>query len=173
MCSSDLKTDWEDVLKFDLLKPEHKINNAELLFEIIDDEKIEKQLNKLEKTKKMNELSEKTIDPQKEEITYDDFVKQDIRIATILEAEKVEKADKLLKLLVDTGVDKRTIVSGIAEYYKPEEIIGKQVCVLINLAPRKLRGIESAGMILMATDQDGSLKFISPEKITQNGSVIS
>jgi methionyl-tRNA synthetase len=167
------KTDWEDVLKFDLLKPEHKINNAELLFEIIDDEKIEKQLNKLEKTKKMNELSEKTIDPQKEEITYDDFVKQDIRIATILEAEKVEKADKLLKLLVDTGVDKRTIVSGIAEYYKPEEIIGKQVCVLINLAPRKLRGIESAGMILMATDQDGSLKFISPEKITQNGSVIS
>ena len=167
------KTDWEDVLKFDLLKPEHKINQAELLFEIIDDLKIEEQLNKLAKTKEMNESSAKTVSPQKEEITYDDFVKQDIRVATILEAEKVPKADKLLKLLVDTGIDKRTIVSGIAEYYKPEEIIGKQVCVLVNLAPRKLRGIESAGMILMATDKDGSLKFVSPENLTANGSVIS
>lgn len=167
------KTDWEDVLKFDLLKPEHKINQAELLFEIIDDAKIEEQLNKLAKTKEMNESSAKTVSPQKEEITYDDFVKQDIRVATILEAEKVPKADKLLKLLVDTGIDKRTIVSGIAEYYKPEEIIGKQVCVLVNLAPRKLRGIESAGMILMATDKDGSLKFVSPENLTANGSVIS
>ncbi len=167
------KTDWEDVLKFDLLKPEHKINQAELLFEIIDDAKIEEQLNKLAKTKEMNEISAKTVSPQKEEITYDDFVKQDIRVATILEAEKVPKADKLLKLLVDTGIDKRTIVSGIAEYYKPEEIIGKQVCVLVNLAPRKLRGIESAGMILMATDKDGSLKFVSPENLTANGSVIS
>jgi methionyl-tRNA synthetase len=167
------KTDWEDVLKFDLLKPEHKINQAELLFEIIDDAKIEEQLNKLAKTKEMNESSAKTVSPQKEEITYDDFVKQDIRVATILEAEKVPKADKLVKLLVDTGIDKRTIVSGIAEYYKPEEIIGKQVCVLVNLAPRKLRGIESAGMILMATDKDGSLKFVSPENLTANGSVIS
>ncbi|HOE38774.1 MAG TPA: methionine--tRNA ligase [Bacteroidales bacterium] len=167
------KTDWEDVLKFDLLKPEHKINQAELLFEIIDDSKIDEQLNKLAKTKEMNESSAKTVSPQKEEITYDDFVKQDIRVATILEAEKVPKADKLLKLLVDTGIDKRTIVSGIAEYYKPEEIIGKQVCVLVNLAPRKLRGIESAGMILMATDKDGSLKFVSPEKLTANGSIIS
>ncbi len=167
------KTDWEDVLKFDLLKPEHKINQAELLFEIIDDAKIEEQLNKLAKTKEMNESSAKTVSPQKEEITYDDFVKQDIRVATILEAEKVPNADKLLKLLVDTGIDKRTIVSGIAEYYKPEEIIGKQVCVLVNLAPRKLRGIESAGMILMATDKDGSLKFVSPENLTANGSVIS
>jgi len=167
------KTDWEDVLKFDLLKPEHKINQAELLFEIIDDAKIEEQLNKLAKTKEMNESSAKTVSPQKEEITYDDFVKQDIRVATILEAEKVPKADKLLKLLVDTGIDKRTIVSGIAEYYKPEEIIGKQVCVLVNLAPRKLRGIESAGMVLMATDKDGSLKFVSPENLTANGSIIS
>ncbi|MDD4150851.1 MAG: methionine--tRNA ligase subunit beta, partial [Bacteroidales bacterium] len=113
------------------------------------------------------------IAPQKETITYDDFIKQDIRIATILEAEKVPNTDKLLKIKVDTGIDTRIIVSGIAKYYKPEDIIGKQVCVLVNLAPRQLRGIESSGMVLMAEDSDGSLKFVSPDAFCNSGSVIS
>ena len=107
---------------------------------------------------------ESKFDVQKDEVTFDDFTKMDIRLGTILEAEKVEKADKLLKLLVDTGLDKRTIVSGIAEHYSPEEIIGKTVQVLMNLAPRKIKGIESKGMILMAEDADGKLSFMSPEK---------
>ena len=103
-------------------------------------------------------------EPQKEAIQFDDFTKLDIRLGTILEAEKVEKADKLLKLLVDTGIDKRTIVSGIAEHYKPEDIVGKTVQVLLNLEPRKIRGIESQGMILMAEDAEGNLSFMIPEK---------
>jgi methionyl-tRNA synthetase len=167
------KPEWEQTIRFDLIPAEHKLNNPELLFEIIDDEQIEFQIQKLMKSKEENESAKKVIIPQKDLITYDDFVKQDIRIATILEAEKVPKADKLLKLLVDTGIDKRVIVSGIAQYYKPEEIIGKQICVLVNLAPRTLRGIESNGMVLMAADKDGSLKFVSPESTCGNGSVVA
>ncbi len=105
----------------------------------------------------------------KDEVTFDDFTKIDIRTATILTAEKVEKANKLLKLTVDTGIDERTVVSGIAEHYAPEEIIGKQVSILINLAPRKIRGVESQGMILMAEDNSGKLCFVSPMSTTENG----
>jgi methionyl-tRNA synthetase len=167
------KPGWEKTLEFDLIPVNHQLNQAELLFERIEDDKIEFQIQKLLKSKEQNDLAKKTVAPQKGTITYDDFVKQDIRIATILEAEKVPKADKLLKLKIDTGIDIRTIVSGIAKYYTPEEIIGKQVCVLVNLAPRTLRGIESNGMVLMAEDKDGSLKFLSPESICGNGSVVS
>jgi len=141
------------------------INKAELLFSKIEDSEIEAQLTKLIDTKKSNPKA----NPMKDEITFDDFTKIDIRTATILTAEKVEKADKLLKLTVDTGLDERTVVSGIAEHYSPEEIIGKQVSILMNLAPRKIRGVESQGMILMAEDNAGKLSFVSPTKETENG----
>jgi len=167
------KPEWEKSANFDLIPTGHKLNQPELLFGRIEDDQIEFQIQKLMKSKQENELLKKTVIPQKETITYDDFIKQDIRIATILEAEKVPKADKLLKLVVDTGIDKRIIVSGIAKFYNPDEIIGKQICVLVNLAPRNLRGIESNGMVLMAEDKDGSLKFVSPESMCGNGSTIS
>ncbi|MDD2634722.1 MAG: methionine--tRNA ligase [Bacteroidales bacterium] len=167
------KPAWELTAKFDLIKSGHVINNAELLFDKIEDDAINAQIEKLNRTKEMNEEQNIQVSPQKDTITYDDFIKQDIRIATILEAEKVPKTDKLLKIKVDTGIDTRIIVSGIAKYYKPEDIIGKQVCVLVNLAPRKLRGIESNGMVLMAQDTDGSLKFINPDAFCNNGSLIS
>lgn len=145
----------------------HQINSAELLFEKIEDEAIEAQIEKLKKTtiKQSNPKAK----PMKDEITFDDFTKMDIRVATILAAEKHPDADKLLKLTVDTGIDVRTVVSGIAEHYKPEEVVGKQVSMLVNLAPRKIRGIESKGMILMAENNEGSLAFISPEKAMDNG----
>ncbi|PLX08582.1 MAG: methionine--tRNA ligase [Marinilabiliales bacterium] len=167
------KPEWEETNNFELVKPGHQINKTSLLFERIEDDAIDAQIEKLNKTKEMNIAQSTQVEPQKDIITYEDFVKQDIRIATILEAEKVTKTDKLIKLLIDTGIDKRTIVSGIAKYYKPEDIIGKQVCVLVNLAHRKLRGIESQGMVLMAEDTDGSLKFISPESLSANGSTVS
>ncbi len=167
------RPEWEKTAGFDLISAGHKLNQPELLFERIEDDAIELQIQKLLKSKEKNQMEKITVTPQKDVITYDDFVKQDIRIATILEAEKVPKADKLLKLLVDTGIDKRVIVSGIAQYYKPEDIIGKQICVLVNLAPRTLRGIESNGMVLMASDKDGSLKFVGPEGLCSNGSAVS
>lgn len=167
------KPEWEKASDFDIIPVGHKLNSPELLFDRIEDDIIDSQIQKLMKTKEENELNAKTVVAQKDIITYDDFVKQDIRIATIVEAEKVPKADKLLKLKVDTGIDIRTIVSGIAKFYNPEDIIGKQICVLVNLAPRTLRGIESNGMVLMAEDKDGSLKFISPESICGNGSTVS
>lgn len=145
------------------------VNKPSLLFARIEDEQIEAQLEKLNATK----ASVSNVKPMKEIISYDEFMKMDIRIGTILEAEKVEKTDKLLKLLIDTGIDKRTVVSGIAIDHKPEEIIGKQVSVLVNLAPRKIRGIESNGMILMAEDEDGSLKFAEPSDEVGNGSVVA
>lgn len=145
----------------------HQLNQPELLFEKIEDEAIEAQIEKLKKTtiKQSNPKAK----PMKDEITFDDFTKMDIRVATILAAEKHPDADKLLKLTVDTGIDVRTVVSGIAEHYKPEEVVGKQVSMLVNLAPRKIRGIESKGMILMAENNEGSLAFISPEKAMDNG----
>jgi methionyl-tRNA synthetase len=167
------KPDWEETARFDTVPAGHKLNKPELLFERIEDDKIELQIAKLMKAKEDNEAANKAVASQKGLITYDDFIKQDIRIATIIEAEKVPKADKLLKLKVDTGIDTRIIVSGIAKYYNPEDIIGKQVCVLVNLAPRTLKGIESNGMVLMAEDKDGSLKFISPECLCSNGSTVS
>lgn len=158
-------TYWEDAGNVDLLKVGDKTNTPEILFQKIEDTLVEEEVNKLKNTDNM----ESKFEVQKEEVTFDDFTKMDIRLGTILEAEKVEKADKLLKLLVDTGLDKRTIVSGIAEHYSPEEIIGKTVQVLMNLAPRKIKGIESKGMILMAEDADGKLSFMSPEKEFEAG----
>ncbi len=156
---------WEDAGKINLLAPGHTINNPEILFQKIEDEFVEAEIEKLKKS----QASNLKFEPQKMEISFDDFTKIDIRLGTILSAEKVEKADKLLKLLVDTGVDQRTIVSGIAEHYQPEEIVGKTVQVLLNLAPRKIRGIESQGMILMAEDGEGKLSFMVPEKPFEAG----
>ena len=110
--------------------------------------------------------------PQKEECTFDDFEKMDIRTATVLEAERVPKTDKLLKLTIDTGIDQRVIVSGIAEHYSPEDMVGKQICILANLAPRKIRGIESKGMILMARQNDGKMRFVTPAETLANGAEI-
>ena len=146
-----------------------------LLFERIEDEVIEKQIQKLQATAQMNtpqnaQEESQSLEPVKPEITFDDFAKLDIRVATIIAAEKVEKADKLLKITLDTGLDTRTVVSGIALHFKPEEIVGKQVCALLNLAPRKMRGIESQGMILFAESPDGKLHFVTPEnKIPAGG----
>jgi methionyl-tRNA synthetase len=149
------------------------LNQPELLFARIEDEAIEKQVQKLLKTKEANQNnSTQAANPAKPEITYEDFMKMDIRTGTILEAEKVPKTKKLLKLKIDTGIDQRTVVSGIAEYFNPEEIIGKQVSILVNLAPREIKGIESHGMILMAEDSAGKLFFISPPEKTENGSEV-
>lgn len=166
------KHDWCDLGLTDLLKPGHKINKPELLFEKIEDEVIDAQIKKLQDTKKTNLLENSEVEKSKESCSYDDFSKMDIRTSTILEAELVPKTKKLMKLKVDTGIDKRTIVSGIAEYFKPKDIIGKQVLVLVNLESRKLRGIESKGMILMEESSDGSLNFVVPEKKVKNGSVV-
>lgn len=158
----------------DLIKAGHTIGQAELLFEKIEDEQIQKQIDKLEATKKENTAQNTSVAPQKEETTFDDFTKMDLRVGTILEAEKMPKADKLLVLKVDTGIDVRTVVSGIAEHFTPEEVIGKRVTILANLAPRKLRGVESQGMILMTNDKDGKLVFLNPDKDgVENGAVIS
>ncbi|PWJ36024.1 methionine--tRNA ligase [Sediminitomix flava] len=159
---------FKDAGSPDILYAYDKLAPTELLFDKIDDKVIEAQIEKLEKTK----LAQTPAEPQKDEATFDDFMKMDIRVGTILKAEKVKKAKKLLQLTVDTGLDQRTIVSGIAEYFEPEDIIGKQVSVLINLAPRKIRGIESQGMILMAEDKDGSLSFVSPTAEVTPGSTI-
>ena len=168
---------WNDVAsEKELIAPNHQIaqGKPELLFSKVEDETIQKQLDKLEATKKANEAANKEVAPQKETCTYDDFVKLDIRTGTILEAEKMPKAKKLLVLKVDTGLDTRTIVSGIAEHFKPEEIIGRKVSVLINLAPRKLRGVESQGMILMGENAEGKLVFINPDEDNiNNGAVIA
>jgi methionyl-tRNA synthetase len=166
------KFDWDAIGQTALLPAGHQINTPELLFEKIEDEVIDLQIKKLHDTKQANEAAQVKAKPAKENCSYDDFMKMDIRTATILEAELVPKTKKLMKLKIDTGIDKRTIVSGIAEYYKPEEVIGRQVAVLVNLEPRMLKGIESKGMILMAEDADGSLKFVSPASVVKNGSEI-
>lgn len=170
------KPEWKN-LEGKILVPGNSLGTVELLFPKIEDEEIEKQIQKLQATKNMSEpqsanSQQLTANPQKTEITYDDFTKTDIRVGTILEAEKVEGADKLLKLKIDTGIDQRIVVSGIALSYKPEEIIGKQVSILINLQPRKIKGILSQGMILMAENSKGELSFVSPEKKSEDGSSI-
>lgn len=152
-----------------LIKTGHQINPAELLFSKIEDETIEFQIQKLENTKASNKKTNPKANPMKDEIQFDDFTKIDLRTATILTAEKVEKADKLLKFSVDTGVDVRTVVSGVAESFTPEECIGKQVMILLNLAPRKIRGIESQGMLLLTTKPDGKLAFVTPDVPVENG----
>ncbi|MGX9985767.1 methionine--tRNA ligase [Soonwooa purpurea] len=164
------KMNWTDIENTPILiETGHEMNEASLLFSKIEDDVIDAQIQKLEQTKQNNAKTNPNANPMKEEITFDDFTKIDLRTATILEAEKVEKADKLLKLKVDTGVDVRTVVSGIAESFTPEEVIGKQVMILLNLAPRKIRGIESQGMLLLTTKEDGKLSFVTPDSPVQNG----
>ena len=166
---------WNDIsTKETLLPANHQIGKAELLFSKIEDDTIQKQLDKLIASKKANELANAVVDPQKETITFDDFTKLDIRIGTILEAEKMPKTKKLLVLKVDTGIDVRTIVSGIAESFTAEEVIGKRVTVLVNLAPRALRGVESEGMILMTETPEGKLVFVNTDDLSiANGLSIS
>ncbi|MCH2177005.1 MAG: methionine--tRNA ligase, partial [Lentisphaeria bacterium] len=166
---------WDSIDRGEILIPSgHQIGKAELLFSKIEDSTIQLQLDKLAATLKANETTETPAEPQKDEISFDDFSKLDIRVGTILDAKKMPKTKKLMVLKVDTGIDERTIVSGIAESFSPEEIIGKQVTVLVNLAPRKLRGVESQGMILMTETADGQLVFVNPEnEKTANGLKIS
>ena len=164
---------WEDAQRHDLLDVGHHIADATLLFEKIEDATVEAQMQKLMTNDIPTSSEEAALTPQKEEIVYDDFTKIDVRVATVVAAEKIKKSKKLLKLTLDTGLDQRTVSSGIAEHYTPEEVLGQQVCVLVNLAPRKMMGIESQGMILMAEDQDGSLAFIQPGKNVGNGSGVS
>ncbi|WP_044400612.1 methionine--tRNA ligase [Lacinutrix sp. Hel_I_90] len=160
----DAEATWEDLATKQVLLPAgHKIGQGELLFSKIEDEQIQTQLDKLEASKLANEAANKVLEPQKETITFDDFTKLDLRVGTILEAEKMPKTKKLLVLKVDTGIDVRTIVSGIAESFSPEEVVGKKVTVLVNLAPRALRGVESQGMILMTETAEGKLVFVNPD----------
>lgn len=176
-----LSLSWNDLFSARILPAGHEIGQAQLLFEKIEDEMIAPQIERLEAIRKAREEAEAAaaaaeaaakVEPQKEECCFEDFEKMDIRTATVLEAERVPKTDKLLKLTIDTGIDTRTIVSGIAEYYSPEEMVGKQICILANLAPRKIRGIESKGMILMARQGDGKMRFVTPSETLNNGAQI-
>ncbi len=166
------KIDWEMIGHSDLIPAGHTISTPELLFEKIEDEVIERQVQKLQDTKRANEAAAATVEPQKESVTFDQFGKMDIRVSTVVAAEKVAKTKKLLKLTVDTGIDTRTIVSGIAEYYTPEELVGRQILVLVNLLPRELKGITSEGMILMAADATGKLTLLAPTDKVPNGSQV-
>ena len=168
---------WDDLGSETILHEGHQLGEAVLLFSKIEDSVVEAQVAKLEAAKAANEAAAHEeeahrVAPQKPECTFEDFEKMDIRTATVLEAERVPKTDKLLKLTIDTGIDKRTIVSGIAEYYTPEQMLGRQICILANLQPRKIRGIESKGMILMARQGDGKMRFITPEETLSNGAEI-
>ncbi|HLO90672.1 MAG TPA: methionine--tRNA ligase [Lentimicrobium sp.] len=163
---------WDKAGQADIISSGHVLNQPELLFDKIEDELIQQQVDKLLLTKKANEAANVVAAPSKPVIEFDDFGKIDLRIGTIIAAEKVAKTKKLLKLTIDTGIDKRTVVSGIAEHYEPENIIGQQVTILVNLAPRNLKGIDSEGMILMAENNDGSLCFVSPLKQFNNGSEV-
>jgi methionyl-tRNA synthetase len=171
----DVAPGWKSLMTDQVLLPQgHRIGNSELLFRKIEDAEIQAQLDKLENTKKENAMSDTSVTPQKDTIVYEDFAKMDLRVGTILEAEKMPKAKKLIVMKVDTGIDTRTIVSGIAEYFSPEDLIGKKVTVLVNLAPRPLRGVDSQGMILLAENPDGSLIFVGPEEgSTPNGAPIT
>ena len=172
--SNENDRSWNDVSEKEVLLPaNHQIGSAELLFSKIEDKTVTTQLEKLAATKKANEQENKVIEPQKETIDFEDFTKLDMRVGTILEAVKVAKTKKLLQLKVDVGIDVRTIVSGIAESFSPEDIIGQQVTVLTNLAPRKIRGVESQGMILMTDTPDGKLAFVEPDQKVNNGQQIS
>jgi len=174
--SSAVENTWNSISDGqELLPANHQIGKAELLFSKIEDSEVQAQIDKLEANKKANEAASKKVEAQKAEITWDDFSKLDIRVGTILEAEKMPKTKKLLVLKVDTGIDTRTIVSGIAESFSPEEVVGKKVTVLVNLAPRALRGVESQGMILMTEDASGNLVFVNPDKneAVSNGLMIS
>lgn len=163
---------WDQLGRIDLLPVGHQLNASELLFSKIEDETIEKQVQKLLDTKKANEATEVKVAPQKANIAFDDFAKLDLRVGTVLECIKMPKADKLLQFLIDDGMSKRTIISGIAAWYKPEDLVGKQVCFVANLEPRKLKGVESQGMLLSVEDTDGTLSLIQPPKNVTPGSQI-
>jgi methionyl-tRNA synthetase len=168
--ATEIALDWNSIPTLDeYMKPGHQIGPAELLFSKIEDTQIQQQLDKLEASKKANEAMNATVQEQKETISFDDFTKLDMRVGTIIEAEKMAKTKKLLILKVDTGIDVRTIVSGIAESFTPEEVIGKKVTVLVNLAPRALRGVDSEGMILMTETPEGKLVFINPDEADSGG----
>ncbi|MCX8491942.1 MAG: methionine--tRNA ligase subunit beta, partial [Cyclobacteriaceae bacterium] len=167
------KSNWSDAGSSNLLSDGHSLGEASLLFEKIEDEVIQAQIKKLVDSKKAMELSNQPVKPAKAEVSFDEFAKMDIRIGTVITAERVEKSKKLLKLQVDTGIDKRTVMSGIAEHFSPEDITGKQVTILVNLAPRKIMGVESQGMILMAADKDGKLRLLQPNEVVSPGSTIS
>ena len=167
---------WNDAGNLNVMTEGKEIGEAELMFRKIEDAEIDAQIQKLNESKKAREAEEATnapVAPQKETIVYDDFAKMDIRVGTILAAERVPKTDKLMKLTVNVGIDTRTIVSGIAEHFTPEECVGRQVCVLVNLQPRKLKNIESNGMILMAEGADGKLQFVAPDEKIKEGCAIS
>ncbi|MFW6020068.1 MAG: methionine--tRNA ligase [Bacteroidales bacterium] len=164
---------WDDLARQTLIEPGHKINKATHLFNPIEDQEIQAQYDKLAMSKAQNEEAEHNVEPLKEVVSYDDFTKLDLRVATILEAEKVPKTGKLLKLTLDTGIDKRTVVAGIAKHHKPEDLIGKKVTIVANLQARKLKGIESQGMILMANNPDGTLHFVNPDKEAKNGAQVN
>ncbi len=164
--------DWANLGQTDLLQAGHTLNTPELLFEKIEDSTIEAQVQKLLDTKKANEEANYKANPIRANIEFDDFMKLDIRVGTVLECQKVPKADKLLQFRIDDGLEQRTIVSGIAQHYQPEELVGKQVCFIANLAPRKLKGIVSEGMILSAENNDGSLAVIMPQKEVKPGSEV-
>ena len=166
------QVDWKLCGQKQVLQTGHSIGEAELLFQKIEDSEIQAQLDKLQASKKANEVAARTANPAKENISFDEFSKMDIRTGTIMEAEKVAKTKKLLKLKIDTGLDQRTVVSGIAEFFEPETIVGRQVSILVNLAPRNIKGIESQGMILMAEDADGRLDFVAPQSPVKNGSEV-
>ena len=173
-CESTWKEFWLKESLINAVPQHHQLGSAELLFKSVEDEDIEKQVERLKKQKPQAvPVAEKPLTPFKSEITYDDFAKLDIRIGKILTAEKMEKSNKLLKFTVDTGIDTRTILSGIAQHFTPEEMIGKQVTLLVNLAPRKMMSIESQGMILMAEDADGKLRLLQPNEVVNPGSTVS
>ena len=172
-----LKLDWDVFGRPQILPAGHEIGDPELLFAKIEDDAIDGQLARLDKIRAEREEAAKAeaasqVAPQKEECSFEDFDKMDIRTATVLEAERVPKTDKLLKLTIDTGIDRRVIVSGIAEYYSPEDMLGKQICILANLKPRTIKGIESKGMILMARQGDGKMRFITPQEVLANGAQV-
>lgn len=182
-CSGDycVELDWNMFGQANILPVGHQIGDAVLLFAKIEDSVIDAQMSKLASIKAANDAAEIAkkaeedacrVEPQKEECSFEDFDKMDIRTATVLEAERVPKTDKLLKLSIDTGIDKRVIVSGIAEYYSPEDMLGRQICILANLKPRIIKGIESKGMILMARQGDGKMRFITPQEVLVNGAQI-
>jgi methionyl-tRNA synthetase len=163
---------WETAGRSDLLVPGHVVSSGELMFTKVEDAEIEKQVMKLLDTKKANEAAVAPAIPQKDDVSFEEFTRMDIRTATILEAEKVAKTTKLIKLKVDTGIDVRTIVSGIAEHFTAEELPGKSISVIVNLAPRTIKGIESKGMVLLAEDENGKLVFVTPEHKIRNGSPV-
>ncbi|MBR1782347.1 MAG: methionine--tRNA ligase [Bacteroidales bacterium] len=172
---------WDMLGEAELLPAGHQLGEAVLLFQKIEDSVIDAQVARLQAIKAEREAAEATkaaqeaaarVEPQKPEVSFDDFGAMDIRTATVLAAERVPKTDKLLKLTIDTGIDRRTIVSGIAEYYSPEDMLGKQICILANLQPRTIRGIESKGMILMAKQGDGKMRFVTPQEAVTNGAQI-